>query len=142
MAATTVANWVTNLAAVSVTGVSRSIAYPPHSIQSADLPYQYVRNVEVASSNDGSVSQYETLGAQGYAFSGDIVIAVQAANLEQASQNYTDLQTYMDRLLTALDSASLTWAPAEYRIVMQDQEPIEVAGAVYWGIVATVTGDG
>ena len=132
--ATAYADFVTDLAGLSISGVTRQFTYPPTSLDTADLPSSWVQlprgdsNPLTFQANGG----WPTLRA-------DLVVAVEAVAQEQQAQNFSDVLTMMDAVMTALRSADICKGPLSWTI---RQDVVEVAGTHYWAVVAEVEGRG
>lgn len=136
MALTTLRAFVDGLEALDVAGVGRRFAQgPPGGLNRGDLPAQFVQLPNPASSEGGWV-----FGQAGYERSlrAELVIALEAVGQNTYPQNHRRAVDMVDALNTALESqaahdlanGSPTWA---VRL-----GPLDVAGATYWSLIATV----
>jgi hypothetical protein len=138
MANTTFRAFVDALEALVVTGVKKRYTQgPPLSLNSSDLPAQYVR---LPSGGDSAgVFQQQGIWRQLQAF---IVIVVEAVGQSTGPTNFDDTVDLMDNLSLALEGttcgqftkSSITW---EIR-----QSIDTVAGNEYWAVIARVEGRG
>lgn len=94
-------SFVTNLAAISVTGVTRRYeldSTPPTSIGAADLPAQFVNPGGGATSG-----QDEIPGSANFvAYAATLMILVEAIGLSNSPANYAACVSMVDNLNTAL----------------------------------------
>lgn len=129
-----ITDFVTALAAVSVTGVTRDYTYSPASLNGADLPAKFVMP---------PASGYEaisTCSTEDDTITASLVVAVEAVAQDTQSANYTALLAMADNLNEALKSGRGTLGGlVTWTITSQNAEPVIVAGQAYWGVTATVT---
>jgi hypothetical protein len=133
---TTYAAFVTAISGLTITSVNRTLDSTPGSIGAADLPFQFVRLPE----GDFAPSPASCLET-GKIRSIDLVVCIEPAGLEMASQNFDDTVAMMDYIETALDTYSNAndHLVFEYDIVTSGAAGVDVGGASYWAVIATVT---
>jgi hypothetical protein len=137
--ATTFTQFVNALEAVVVTGVNRRYGNgPPQSLNSSDLPAQWVQLPRGGDTTItfGSLGGWPTLAA-------DFVIAVEAVGQNVTDVNFPLTVSMMDNVMSAFTSAEtcglFTKSVPTYEI---RQTVVQVAGIDYWAVIATVTGRG
>jgi len=97
---TTYASFISTLAGVSVTGVTRSYDHEPIQVETADLPAKYVKlpgggvNLETAT----------TCVGDGKTRSADVVVALEPIGQSNREPNWESVVAMMDYLETALDT--------------------------------------
>lgn len=127
--ALTIATFATNLLAMSVTGIDRTVSNPPQHINATDLPMLYPR---VPGSNNGAITFGSQSGLDTVRL--ELVVIIQPFMLDTNAVNFTTVQTITDNLVTALKAEAIsrhqidTW---EIRSESTDE---------YWAVVATVEG--
>lgn len=131
---TTLAGFISGLAALNVTGVRRTYAYPPASLSNADLPALWVQlpslSDEVVAFRAGA--HWPTLKAQ-------VVIALEAVAQSTQAANFSQTVTMLDNLISALRGADVCASPLS---VTARVAVVEVAGAAFWAVIAEVEGRG
>jgi hypothetical protein len=129
-----ITSFVTTLAGLSVSGVTRAYTYPPLQIGTADLPASFVRPPQ---SDYSPLSTCDDIADE---ITCQLVVAIEAAGQNVQPTNYAAMLTIADALNAALKAgytslgALVTWT-----IAAQDREPVIVGGTPYWGVTATVT---
>jgi len=135
---TTYAALVSAISGLSITGVNRSEDSTPNDIGAADLPFQFVRLPEGEYAPSPA-----TCTETGTSKSIELVVCIQPAGLETASQNFDDTVAVMDYVEAALHAWDI--APAqnglivEYSISTSGSGGVSIGGSDYWAVVATVT---
>lgn len=135
MAITTYTEFVTNLSALTITGVTRAYLEPPRQLATADLPTSYVRipsGIETPITGDAT-GGWPTLRA-------DLVVVLEPYRQNTQSANYTAALTMMDSVSSALRaSTNLGKANARWTI----RQDMELYGeTTYWVIVCNVESNG
>ena len=102
MAFTTYSAQATAFSNLSVTGVTRSLAYTPSQVSTADMPLAFPRLPEIeVSTGPLSGDQFDVdTGTVEY------VIVVNAHSQSTAAANYSTALTLTDNLLAALESSA------------------------------------
>ena len=136
---TTFTSFVDALEAVVVAGVNRRYTDgPPQSLNSSDLPAQWVQLPRGSDETItfGNLGGWQTMTA-------DVVIAVEAVGQDVNAVNFPLTVSMMDALAAAMSAADtcalFTKSVPTYTI---RQTVVEVAGVAYWAVYATVTGKG
>ena len=133
---TTYAGFVANLGDLSITGVNRQNDEPPTSLNSADLPCQWVQ-FPVGEENA------LTLGTHGGwpTFSGQLIVAYEAVALNTQPANWSGTVTLMDTVATALQLAIKTVVEGKLTWII-NPGIVTVGEHDYWAVIADVTGHG
>ena len=131
----TVAAFVSALSGLSITGVTRMYAFPPESVNNADLPIAYVRLPE--SSNE-AISLTSATGTD--AVMGELVVLVRADNLSMNTTNFAAMVTLIDNINAALKTAAAASNRFDRWTIRQESALVGDAG--YWAIVASVEASG
>lgn len=132
---TSYTDFVNDLAALNVAGVTMTYNQPPQQVNAADCPAQYVR---IPSGVEGTMT-FQAPGGWPQ-MTADIVILVNPAMLDTNAVNFASGLTLMDALSETLRHASHlgktlpTWS---IRIDM-----VDVGQSVFWAVIATVTVNG
>ena len=132
--ATTYANLVAALEAMSVTGVVRTYTQgPPQSISTADLPAMFV-SIPVGGEEPllAKSATWATLRA-------DVVMVYEPMNQNTPGANFDGTITAMDNLVTALRSLSIGQRAPSWQMQVQ---PVSIGQVDYWAIIATVETEG
>jgi len=132
-AITSYATFTTDLAALSVTGVTRKYTHPPTSLNTGDLPAMWPG----LPSGDEPMLTFQTKGGWPE-MTCDLVVAVEPVAQNTQSANYSDMITILDNLSTALRASTIGRGPMTWMITGNVQ--VAVAGTTYWAVIATVTG--
>ena len=140
MAITSYSTYLSYLADLAVTGVTvrrgSTAMGAPDSVQSADLPMQYVDipvGDETALTFDGE-GGWPTLGAE-------LVLIVQSIELDMDSARVASLISLMDNLSVALRAGGTTRSKLSWNMTLQVQS-FERDAAEYLCVVAFVQGVG
>jgi hypothetical protein len=124
--------WYTAFAALSVSGVKRHYDEPPQAISTADLPALYIQ------APGGSMPGWTvSCRASNKTRSITVVILVEPVGQGTNKQTFAASPALADALETALDALTVTNF-IEYDLTIG--AGVEIAGIVYWAIVATVRG--
>lgn len=119
--------------ALSVTGVTTHLDYPPPSIQPGDLP------VAFCMPPTAGIGAFEvTCVNENKSRSMDYVVCLEAVALDNAEQNYDLIAPAMDNLEAALDAALGPTYANFYEYSMATGTQV-VGGVSYWAIIATVS---
>ena len=126
------AAWVTALTGMTITGTTRRYTYPPESVETADLPAWFVQlpGGEMPGWTVSCTNRNKTRSAQ-------VIIVTEPVAQGTNSQNFGALPALMDALENALDALTV------YNFMQYDLSAaatVEIAGIVYWAIVANVRG--
>lgn len=139
--AMTYSTFVSNLAGLTVTGVTRAYTYPPRAVETADLPAMFPR---IPSGTEGPMTVKDHGGNP--EITCELVILYEAVEQNTQPTNFTNTLTQLDNLNTALRGAPvgkntgaigtgpLTWTIQHTQVERGDRD--------YWAVVATVTGFG
>jgi len=122
--------FVSALAALPVSGVVTRLAYPPASINASDLPMLFVqmpRGNDAPIVFDAAVT-WPRLRA-------DVVIVVEPVGQSRTAESFSLSVAMMDALSAVLPAADLGLTRPEWTI---RQDNVEIAGNVYWAVVAEV----
>lgn len=123
------------LATLSVTGVSRTYAYPPPQVSTADMPLLYVRLPQ------GDAPIISLTGRTGlYTLRCDVVVVMEPLPQNLTTTNYTATLTMMDALVTALDThragaSANDWGILSYTI---RGEWNTIGESSYWTVIAEI----
>lgn len=132
---TTVTAFYAALNTLSVAGVRRRFTYEPNSINTADMPAQWVR---LPGSGNGADSGFASACVDtSKERTAELVIAMEAAGQETVIANTTGILTLIDALETALD----TWddaLPGQMTYTIEAGQ-VTTAQTAYWALIATVT---
>lgn len=137
--ATTYTSFVTALANITVTGVTRKYALnatPPSSLNTASLPAQFIWP---GGGVDDALRVFQAGGWPQYRAT--LAIAVEAVAQSNAPANYAACVTMIDSLRSALAAAQDTIAGTDVGVVnwtIRD-EIRDIAGTSYWIVMATVS---
>jgi hypothetical protein len=129
-----ITSFVTTLAGLTVTGVTRKYTYPPLQIGTADLPASFVRPPQsdyepIATCEDVN----ETAVCQ-------LVVAIEPTGQNLQPTNYAAMLAMVDAVNDTLRTNQFSLgALVSWTIAAQDREPVIVGGTPYWGVTATVT---
>lgn len=134
MAITTYAGFLGGLAALTVSGVTSKLTYPPVSLSSAELPAQWV---QLPSGGEAPI----TFGSAGGwpTFQAELVVAVEAVAQGREGESFAATVSMLDNVSSALRGVNLTKGPVHWSV---RAAVLEVAGLAYWAVVATVEGSG
>jgi hypothetical protein len=135
MAASTLRAFVDALEAIVVTGVTRRYTSgPPESVDTADLPAQFVQLPQLSDQpfNFGNHGGWPT-------FRADIVIAYEPVAQNTNAVNFDGTVDMVDSLTSAIRALSITAALAALSWTSR-QTTVEIAGTSYWAVVTTVEG--
>jgi hypothetical protein len=130
-------DFVETLAAVSVTGVRTQLVAPPQSVGASDLPVSFV---QLPSGAEGPTT-FQTHGMWP-TLRADLVVLYLPVSHNQQQPNYADTLELMDNVSTALRGIApnaLSRGPLSWDIRLIN---VDVGGAVYWAVVASVEGHG
>lgn len=124
------------LADLTVTGVTHKQRYMPNTLDSADLPFQFVRLPEGA---DGGL----TADGQGGwpTLVVELVIAVKPIGQSTNEENHAATLTLFDAVDTALRAASGDWFTGKLAWTVRGQQAF-IGQNEYWCVVARVTARG
>ena len=134
MSITTYTLFMTDLAALTITGVTRAYTEPPRQINTADLPCSYP-SLPTGGENPvtGDVAGgWPTLRA-------DLVIALEPWAQNTKAANFAATNTMMDRTSETLRYADLARSRIRWTI---RADVVTIGDTPYWAVVATVEGQG
>jgi hypothetical protein len=133
---TSYADFVSGLAGLEITGVSRQYDHPPASINSADFPLSFPL---LPSGSEGAL----TFQAHGGwpTFKCELIIVYQAVGQSRHDDNFTGTVALIDNVAEALRGAVGTFCKGKVTWDIR-QTVVTVAGADYWAVQATVVGHG
>lgn len=134
MAFTTYADYVADLAALTVTGVVRSYDHLPEQIETADLPALYVR----LPAGENQTVTLTALGGLRQATC-EIVIVVEPVQQNQNEPNFEACIGFLDALESALTTNALTIGIDQWSMRV---EVDYVGDTAYWLLIASVQGSG
>jgi len=135
---TAIATFTTALAGLNVTGVKREFAYPPASLNSEDMPAQWVQLPTIIDDNPRTFTQHGDLWGT---LTGQLVIAVIATGQGTQASNFAATLAMMDVVRTALAASAQTAAKGKITYVIRQGEVL-VAETAYWAVIAEVTAHG
>lgn len=126
--------FVTTLAGLTISGVTRQYTYPPLQMTTSDLPASFVRPPQSDYDPLSTCDEVnETAACQ-------LVIAIEPTGQNVQPINYAALLTMADAVNDALKTSQKSLgALVTWQIRAQDVEPVIVGGTPYWGVTATVT---
>ena len=128
----TYSGFLSGLAGLSVTGVTKRFSEPPAQLSSAQLPAQYV------ALPDGSTSVATFSGVSGLTECvAQIRIVIEPLGQNTQSANWTKATTLIDAMQAAIATNANTLDIDSWKMAI-NVEPI--GDAAYWVIVAEVTG--
>ena len=129
-----ITSFMAAVVALDVDGVRRTFDYPPMQIGAADLPAMFPRP---PASNYAPLSVCDDTADE---MSCELVVAVQAAGLGTQAVNYAELLAMADALNATLKAGQFTiGALVNWRLQMQDANPIIIGQTPYWGVTASIT---
>lgn len=134
MAITTYAAFVDAIEALTVTGVTKTYQGPPAALNTADLPALWCQ----APKGDEAALTFTASGGWP-TLTVDVFVAIEPAAQSMQAHNFARQVAALDNLAAALRTVHVCKAPLSWSI---RAAMISVAGADYWGVVATVTGRG
>ena len=138
MANTTCVQFCDSLAGLSVSGVERQYDHPPERVNSADLPASFPRLV--SASEGGAGGTITVQASSGWAtYTVELVVLVEALELNTNSGNWDSALTMVDSVATALRSADISKSSLAWTSTLVNELVGETS---YWAVVATVTGSG
>jgi len=128
---TTALQAITALSAMSVTGVTRVYAYPPTSLNNADLPAMWVQLPTMDSGRPLVLS-----AASGWPrLTVDVIIAVEPVGTGTQAANFAAQVTLLDALDAALAATDIGKARPDWRITAGG---VTIAGNDFWALRAEV----
>lgn len=135
---TTYTAFVTALAAMTVTGVTRKYTAPPASLGTADLPASFPM---LASGNEVQlVFGNGNVGGGQSNLICDLVFAIEPVGQGTQIQNFTAALTLIDAIVTASKALTRpTAGPCAFNLKIGI---VAVAGNDYWAIIESWTGVG
>ncbi|RLC82300.1 MAG: hypothetical protein DRJ03_19240 [Chloroflexi bacterium] len=134
---TTYIEYVDGLEAIEISTVKRRFLHgPPRSLNTADLPAQWVQLPEGESE---AMVLGDAAGSRWPVFSADLIIAMEAVGQDVARANFDGTVALMEAVRSALENTDLTEAPLSWTM---RQAIVTVAGNDYWGVVCSVKGQG
>ena len=134
MAFTTYSAFVTALAGLTVTGVTRSYTEPPTQISTAGVPAMFPRipagagEVEVLSG-----------GSEISRATAELVVAIEPVAQNMTSINFAAAVTMMDSLETAFRAAIVSVGIDAWTLQVST---VDIGVTPYWAVVATVEASG
>lgn len=134
MTITSYVNFVDNLHAIEVTGVTRRTRNPPDKINTTDLPWRFIRAPE------GEEGAMTADGEGGWPqFRAELVIIVEPTALNTQPTNFNTCVTLMDALSDKLRTTRLAktkniWSMRVDRIAAADAE--------WWAVICEVAANG
>lgn len=133
---TTLTTFITNLAAITVTGVKSKYAYPPIKLDDGQLPAQWPQMPEIEENplTFQAFGGWPILRAQ-------LVIVYRPVAQSIQSTNFSDSLSAVDNLDTALRAAVGTFCKGKVTWKARPAN-ITLAGVEYWAAVADVEGYG
>lgn len=134
MAITGYSSFVGTLAGLTVTGVTRSYAYPPQQVNDTDCPILYVR---IPSGTEGPMTLQTAGGWPNMTC--EIVVLMRAYMLNTNAVNFVATTTMMDSLSTALRGSAPSLGPINWTI---QHNIVDVDDAPFWAVIASVSGNG
>lgn len=134
MSYTTYAAFISGLAGLSISGVTRAYSAPPDVVGDADMPISYPR---IRSMNNETVSIGETGGLdQGTA---DLVIVIEREEVNTDAANFATTVTMIDSINTAMKAAIPTLGIDRWEI---REEDVTINNTPCWALVVTVEASG
>lgn len=133
------ADFVSGIAALTITGVTRKFDAPPDQLATADLPASFP-HIPVDATQEAPI----TADGQGGwpRMMADLVVVIKPTRQSKTSENYAATLAMMDAVATALramQKGSLSKGPLSWSI----RGGIEKIGETdFWAVVARVTGSG
>lgn len=134
MAVTTYAGFIDAIEALSVTGVARVFQGPPAALSTADLPAMWCQ----VPRGDEKAITFQAAGGWP-TLTVEVYLAIEPAAQNMQAENFAAQVAALDNLAAALRTLDVGKAPLSWEL---RAVTIAVAGANYWGVVATVTGRG
>ena len=131
----TVAAFVSALAGITVTGVTRKYTSPPASLSTADLPAQWVQLPSVTDDAARTMAKHGQLWGLTTA---QLVIAYDAVGQGTQAANWSGTVTMMDSVWSALASSGSAIGRGRLTYTIR-QGVANVAGNDYWAVIAEVT---
>ena len=134
MAFSTYAAYVTALASIAVTGVSKAYTDPPRTISMAERPLSYPR---IPSQERTAVTLTSVAGLK--QATAELVFVINAESLDTRAVTFAEILALIDAIDTALATNAASLGIDRWTIA-PDYETI--GGTVYWVLVATVEASG
>ncbi len=134
---TSYATFCTNLANLTITGVTRKYTYgetPPLALNDGELPASWVQQPH------GDAHPFTFDGGSGWpTLQAELIVAVSAVGQSTMPDAFKDTVGMMDNVATALTNAVLAKTKTRWTI---SQEVVVVRSKPYWAVVAQVTANG
>ena len=130
---TTYTSFISTVAGITITGVTKKHAYIPVKVSTASLPASFVR-LPGGGINGETLT---TCADDGKSRTVELVVILEPMGQQRPSKNFSLTVTMMDNMETALDALGDFMPMVSYEI---RAEGVAVGDAVHWGIIATITG--
>ena len=141
MAITAIEDFISTLAAISISGVKRQYGSPPKKLAAADLPASYPRAPQ---SEEFSITGSDHGGWP--KMTAELVLVYEAVNLDTPDANFKGALAAWAIMSTAFRNLPLglnTGALGKSKLdVEMRQDVTTIGGIAYWAVTATVTGYG
>jgi len=129
---TTLNQFVTAVSGVTLASATRTFAYPPETINTADMPAQWVGLPQ-----GDSPDIISAVNIRNKTRTVDLIVAVSPYGQDTQKQRFDTAVTVMDEIETALDALT-TMNFMSYTMRMTTE--VQAGQLGYWAVVATVTG--
>lgn len=131
---TTYASLVSTVSGITITGVSRALAYIPEAGDTADLPLSFVR-LPGGGTNPATLT---TCAGDGKARNIELVVLIEPVGQSTASANFAATVAMCDNVETALNTLGDFMPMVEYTIRAEGySEGLETG---FWAVIAAITG--
>lgn len=128
---TSYADFVEQLAALNVDGVTRAYTEPPQQVNSTDLPISYV---DMPSGSEGSLTVQSAGGWP--QMTCNLVVLVNPAMQDATPANYAKAIAMIDALSTALRSANYLGKTSPSWNIRVDR--VFAGASLFWAVIAEV----
>lgn len=129
-----IATFISELASMTVTGVTRQYVYPPNQLSTADLPASFVTLPTAVNETIATCDEVSDT------FTAELVIALEPTGQNLQPTNYAAVLAMMDNVNAALKATDFTdLLQASWQL---STPPTVIGASAYWSVTATVTAQG
>jgi len=134
---TTIANFVTNLGDITISGVTSKLDAPPASLKTADLPAQWVQ----LPSGERAPATFQSHGKLWDVLRAQLIVAYEAVGQSTQAANWSATITMMDSVKDAIAASGQTVVKGKVEWIVR-QGSVLVNETSYWAVIAEVTANG